>query len=69
MLFDYWIAIVEDMTKSDDTYVQGLVTSGIIPQLIRLLEFEEVASRALSVVFLLVNDNIARKREVILILI
>lgn len=63
-LLEWMLAIVEAITQSEDeSYRQTLVSSGILPQLIRLLEFAEIASRVLSVVFLLVDGSTARKRE------
>lgn len=62
-LLEWLIAISESISQSDfDDHKQALAEAGALPALIACLEFEEIASRILSVVFMLVDQNRERKR-------
>lgn len=62
-LLEWILAIIEPIAKSDDCHKQTLTESGILPQLLRCLEFAEFASRILSIVFVLVDGSPERKKE------
>lgn len=63
-LLEWLLAILETiMQTNEEIHKSSLMKVGLLPQLIRLLEFEEISSRVLSLVFLLVDNNRDRKRE------
>eukprot|EP00026_Physarum_polycephalum_P021885 Phypoly_transcript_25482.p3 GENE.Phypoly_transcript_25482~~Phypoly_transcript_25482.p3 ORF type:complete len:109 (-),score=25.29 Phypoly_transcript_25482:32-358(-) len=62
-LLEWLLAIVESISQSDfDDHKQAFVDAGGLPELIACLEFQEIASRVLSAIFLLVDGSKERKK-------